>query len=525
VRKILKAAASLLVPLALGLVWLSRDKLRAVDPMAGDEAAVAIATIEQRAGHPLRAIDLTIDHTEVRAEIQNGTMPEVTDLWTYSHSRGFHGLIDWHHVSGPSPIRTETGDMPVSKLAFDLKDVDFAAVPRIAAAAIERVALREPGAVTRMSLVRPRVMGLQARIGKPRWRVEVASAHESAGAYADISGKVYGLDLTGTLRAQSYDLFSDNRALLDAAHALSDAFDGKERLRGANISSKSITFKVVRPDDAKNAEEWFADINGARRGTFQSPIPDPFPHPEPSFSTGDVDWAALVRLGEIARRTLEMRDGEIRMVDIMRDPSTLGPPSLNWAFYLRAGDGSEGRVALDQDGTVRGVTWPPRREAEKRVNMLTPERMAGFLTALRARFASGTLVMELVFLPDEARAILRDPDSPKGLTHLVSQGFGLSRSSMPPEPPSISGGGRDDLFDLGAIRGDDMAALTALRAAALTRLAIKDGTVSAIGIGRHRDILSRAAEINVEIDVAGADRKSGRYYADFHGHVLRVDEP
>jgi hypothetical protein len=98
-RRVLVGAGSLAVPLAL--VYLSRDKIKPVDPMQGDEAMIAIAMIEQKAGHPLRAVQLTIDHKALRAEIQNGHSPEVTDEWSYSHWRGLHGLIDWHTSAVP----------------------------------------------------------------------------------------------------------------------------------------------------------------------------------------------------------------------------------------------------------------------------------------------------------------------------------------------------------------------------------------------------------------------------------------
>jgi hypothetical protein len=528
VRRFLTILGSFLGPLALGLVFLSRDKIKTVDPMLEGETVIAISMIEQKAGHPLRAVDLTIDHKEGHAEIQNGTTPEVSDRWSYEHWRGLRGLLDWHYVTGPTPVNTAADDTPVSQRVFEVRDIDFAAVPRVAASAIERVKLQEAATVNEMSLTRPRITGLQQRIGTVRWRIEVDSAHESATSFADAAGKVYGVDLTGTLRAQRYDLFSDNQALLEAARALSAAFDGKERLQEVNISRRSVTFKVVRSGDTQQTEEWFADINGARRGTYQSPIPNPFATPTRPFSAGDVDWSAAVRLQQIARQQLGMQDGEIRMADIARDTSAFGPPSLSWAFYLRAGNGDEGRVALAADGTPRDVTWPARRAAEKRANMMAPDQMVGFLAALRATFAPGTAVMELVFLPDEALAILRDPDKPRTLARVEYKGLSLTRSQMPPDQPGTYEGERYDdswLFALDSIKADVLSALPTLQSAALARLRITNGTVSAIGIGRHRDILSHAIDINVEIDVQGEERKQGRYYVDLRGHELRVDEP
>ena len=99
---------------------------------------------------------------------------------------------------------------------------------------------------------------------------------------------------------------------------------------------------------------------------------------------------------------------------------------------------------------------------------------------------------------------------------------------MPPDPPGTYGGEQYDdswLFALNSIKVDVLGALPTLQSAALARLKITNGIVSAIGIGRHRDILSHAVDINVEINVQGEERKQGRYYVDLRGRELRVDEP
>src|SRR5262249_12467720 len=138
------------------VVWLGRDKLIVVDPLTEGEAVTAMAMIGQQAGYPLRAVDVTINHREIRAEIQNHDQPEVTDRWTWSHWRGLRGLIDWRRVGGPNPADSAR-DTPVAQRVLDLQDVDLAAVPSIAAAALTRVALEDQASVREMSLTRPRI--------------------------------------------------------------------------------------------------------------------------------------------------------------------------------------------------------------------------------------------------------------------------------------------------------------------------------------------------------------------------------
>jgi len=530
-RRLLVVFGSLLPLLALALLWVGRDKLLTVDPMLEGEAVTAVAMIEQKAGHNLRATDLRINHHDIRAEIQNGTRPDVADRWTYGHWRGWRGLIDWHFVTGPTAMDTAR-DTPVAQRVFEVKDVDFSAVPRLAAEAIARVALEDAASVTEMSLLRPRIMGLQQRIGTVRWRIEVSSGHESAAAFANAAGRMTGADLSGTLRAQRYNLFTDNQALLEAVRAFRSAFDGKERVRQGIVSAKGIRFEVPLANEPGRTEWWAADISGAHRESFQSPVALPIGlplgQPEQPFSTADVAWDALPRLQQTARERLEMPAGEVTMLDLKRDTGSFGANAPVFTFSLRDGKGDEGGITLDASGTARAITWPMGRAAQKQVNMLQGESMAAFLAALRGTFAPGNAVMELVFRPDEAIAVVRDPSKPRSLLHVHDKGFGLERGFAPEDPPGTFQGERYDeswLFDLGAIRPEVLAALPALQVTALQRLAIKGGTVTAIGIGRHVSLMPRVHDLNIEISVQGDDRLNGRYFADLQGHVLRVESP
>ncbi len=69
------------------------------------------------------------------------------------------------------------------------------------------------------------------------------------------------------------------------------------------------------------------------------------------------------------------------------------------------------------------------------------------------------------------------------------------------------------------------AAIRAAETAALSRLAIKGGEVTAVGVGRHQDTMPRVHDLNIEVRVTGEDRVSGRYFVDLQGHVPRVETP
>lgn len=228
-------AIAILLGVVVAAARFARGGFIYVSPMAQGEAVDQMAALQRKVGHPLRIVGVDLGLRRTAVELQNPTTPEVADRWEVSHFRARRGLIDWIHVSGPQPVQRSQMRLPTKDLVFGPEEVDFAAVASLAAAAIGRVTLEEPAQVTGMHLAKTTVQIPYAQAGRLGWTVDVHSAHESARAFANAAGRISGLNLDGTLRAQRLNLYDGGQPLLDIARQFSEEFDGKERINSLLI--------------------------------------------------------------------------------------------------------------------------------------------------------------------------------------------------------------------------------------------------------------------------------------------------
>jgi hypothetical protein len=528
-RKVTTGLSSIGLLLVAVLVFLGRGRTMTVDMMNEGEAPRALASLERKIGHPLRAVSMKIDHGSLTAELQSAVSPDLTDKWSVSRLYALRGLIDWEYVSGPQPVGAGVLNGPVRDRLFDPHDADLTAVPAIADAAMARVALREVMTVSEMSLSRLVYSGLRSGVGNVRWVISVRSAHESATAFADVKGHLTGTNLTGTLRAQLFDLYQGGQPLLDTIQALNERTGGKERLRKALIYRQSMRVEAMDPVEKGQSHWYSANIDGAYRESdeLQPPVAL-MGRTDATFALSDVDWAALPRLLQLARDKVEMTNGEVKIVEVWRDSHAFGVPPVQWEIDLRGAGADSGRVTLDTAGNPRRIDWPKRRAREKQVNFLKPERMSEFLATLRTSLDPGSQILELVFRPDEGIVVVREPKRPRVLTDLHFAGLTLERSPMPEPPPGTFNGVAFEegwLFELRSLDAGLLDTIRAAETAALDRLSIPGGEVTAVGVGRHQDLMPRVHDLNIEVRVTGEDRKSGRTFTDLKGRVLRVEPP
>jgi hypothetical protein len=204
-------------------------------PFEPGEAATELAALEAKLGYPPHAVSV---------ELQNPATPQTTDEYRIEHIQALHGLIDWNRIIGPDPIQSNRPGPSVPQRVFDLNPSDFTQVPRIARAAVDRVALQEPATATAMVLTKPTLFP-ELRLGPLGWTVTVKSAHETAEASFDPTGQPTGIDLSGTIRARTLDLYQGGPPLLDIAHAITARYDGKERVDRLLVYRTSISFDLV----------------------------------------------------------------------------------------------------------------------------------------------------------------------------------------------------------------------------------------------------------------------------------------
>jgi hypothetical protein len=340
-----------LVPIAL-VITTEVDR----SPFEPGEAATELAALEEKLGYPPHAVSVELGDYHSTVELQNPATPQATDEYRIEHIQALYGLIDWNRIIGPDPIQPARPGPSVPQRVFDLNPSDFTQVPRIARAAVDRVALQEPAKAAEMVLTKPTLFP-DLRLGPLGWTVTVKSAHETAEASFDPTGQPTDIDLSGTIRARMLDLFQAGPPLFDIAHAITARYDGKERLDHLLVYRTSISFDLVSGGTVDPAGDYSSGINGIRRageGLTAAPhiaIPG-LVNPNQPFATAEVDWTALPRLVTAARERLGAPDARIISVEIRKRAIAPLPPAIEWEVRLDHPSGRSGSFVFDTSGNV-----------------------------------------------------------------------------------------------------------------------------------------------------------------------------
>lgn len=527
---ILSGCAGLVVLAFLLLARGGGHAVVTVSPLEPGEAARQIAALRARLDRPLPAVSVEISSADVTAELQSAASPQATDRWTVSHVRALRGLIDWIHVGGPEPVPAGASGLSVAQRGFDLGAVDFAAVPQIARAAIERVALSEtPSAVRAMELSKGLILIPFEHAGSLRWRVTVSAAHESAVAYADPAGRLTGVELDGTLRAQRLDLHQGGQPLLDLAAQITARFNGQEQIERLLVYGKNLSFDLVGGGD-EGPGTYVSSLDGVRRNRLNDTLPamalpPGLPRNQP-FAAREVEWGALPRLVQAARDALKMPDAQVSLIEITKPPHGLAEPAIQWEITLQPPDGREAAVALDPSGRV--LRFYGAAAQVKPPDLLTAGAVRQMLGALRRDAGERAGILEITLRADRAQVEMPDPRKPGAVVLLGYEGYGFESLPAMPLPP---GRGRDRpydtdaLFDLDALDPAFLQSLPDLKRTALRRLKIPGGRIEQIILGKARLMFEGNSQVLAEIDVTGNDGADGRVFLDSTGRILRADGP
>ncbi|MBV9757082.1 MAG: hypothetical protein JO047_08515, partial [Alphaproteobacteria bacterium] len=494
-----------------------------VSPMAPGEAALQLAALQHQLGAPLHAVSLDLSPDGTTAELQNPAQPEVSDVWRVSHLRlrALHA-IEWVHVGGPDPVTSRAANLPVATLAFAPAQVDFGAVPALAAAAVQRVALEEPAFVSGMHLGKRWMLLPAEHVGDLEWRIEVGSAHERATAFADPAGRITGMNLDGTLRAKRVNLFAGGALLRRFADQLGSAFDNREQIRKLLIYSNFLQAEITDPHDPTRVLGYHSNINGVfRQAGLESPPLPPGMSQDAAFGTAEVDWDSLPRLLQVARERLSLPAAPISFVDLRKRARGLGQPAIEWEVSFAGSDSAS--ITMDSGGRV--LTQHSAHGAASR-NMLQPDAIADFLGLLRRELDPQTQVMEIGLGPERASIAFRDPHDPRRIVTLDYRGYVLEKGiEFPQKPGTWMGQPFDDdwFFNLQDVDRGVLEKLPRLEQAGLERMQLGAGKIEGMALGRHAMILEGNRQLAVEMsakDNAGSDR---RVYLDLRGRLLRID--
>jgi len=497
-----------------------------------EQAQHALDVLKERIGHPIRALDVEISRDSFSIEAQDPTQPTHIDRWTYSHervsltgglARGW--FVNWEDTSGPTPVELNLINPRLEENLFDLAEVDFAATTRLSQAAIKRAALEDPGEIASMRIARQLILIPTARSGDVAWTVEARSPRERASMTADAKGNIRRVNLDGTLRAKTVNMYDGGKPLADAVAEVARLWGTEPSIKIFRFAASYVWFLARDLDDATK-ERWYnADLNGVSQPLGELWIPDPkapgMPHYE-RFGINEVDWSRLAKLEAAARERLKMPKGSIYAIELAKLGRDFGASFVQWEITLEERS-EKGSVVFDTGGTVKQVRLPPGRQPP--ANYLDPAAIAQGTAALRKTFGEHARIMQLEFSESGLDITAEDPRKP-GTLGGFSYGEGEIKRSLAAPSMALWHNFQDDWF-FEAHELDDalLARVAELEARTLERLKLAGAKIDRVTFSKNKvsDPLSHQLEITVRIE--GEDNKGGWIAYGREGEVLHVMTP
>jgi hypothetical protein len=319
----------------------------------------AVAALSAKVGHPMRALRVDMDDDTFAIQAQDPATPSHVDEWTYHHGHVLGGLVHFEYSSGPTPVELSLINPNLEENLFNYSDVDFAAWPKLAQAAIERASLEDPGRVARVRIERQLFLIPTASSGDVRWTIEVGSGRETADVFATAHGAIVGGSFGNTLRAQRLDLRAGGAPLAEALRDLRAAFAAAPAIRRLLLTNNTISMTARSPDNPRRVGGYLWNLNGLQyqgEDTIQTPNPG---LPTELFAVDDVDWSLLERAQATAKQRLEMPQGAVERIEITR-PGSPGHADVQWEVHVTQRN-DKGWVDMTTTGDVTRVHAPDNR--------------------------------------------------------------------------------------------------------------------------------------------------------------------
>ncbi|HKO07603.1 MAG TPA: hypothetical protein VJ487_07800 [Alphaproteobacteria bacterium] len=520
--------------LVAALALVGGCRIGAADPpfFETDQAQHALDVLKGKIDHPIRALDVEISRDSFSIEVQDPVLPTHIDKWTYSRDRlamrDFHlgdWYINWENTSGPTPVELNLINPRLEENLFDLGDVDFAAMTRLSQAAIKRAALEDPGAIDKMQIARQLILIPTARSGDVAWTVEVRSPRERASMIADAKGNIRRVNLDGTLRAQTVNMYEGGKPLADAVAEIARLWGTEPSIEIFRFATTYVWFLARDLDDATK-ERWYnASLNGVYEPLGDISVPNPktpgLPRYE-KFGINEVDWSQLVKLEAAARERLEMPRGSLYAIEVTKLGRDFGPSFVQWEITIGE-RGEKGAVVFDTSGAVKQVRLPPSRKPP--ANYLDPAAIVQGAAALRKTLGEHAHVMELDFNDRSLDITAEDPRKPGTLGGFSYEEGDIRRSLAAPSMALWHNFQDDWFFEAREIDDALLARVAELKERTLERLKLAGGKVDRITFSKNKvfDPLSRQLQIIIRIE--GDDGKGGWIAYSREGEVLHVMTP
>ena len=492
----------------------------------------ALEVLKEKIGHPIRALAVEITRDSFSIEAQDPAKPSHIDKWSFEHERAGMGrsllgdlYINWESTSGPTPVELDLINPRLEENLFDLAEVDFAATPRLARAALERAALEDPGEVVKMRIARRLTLIPAPASGAVEWTIDVRSARESASMTADAKGTIGRMNLDGTLRAKTLDMHEGGKPLAGVVAEIERLWGKEPGLKIFRFATSQVSFLARDLDDPKKDRWYNANLNGVSEPLLQMPIPNSTAPGLPRyerFAVADVDWSQLTKLEAAARERLAMPKAAIYDVELVKLGRDFGSPFVQWQITLEE-RGEKGSIVFDTSGAVKEVRLPPGRAAA--VSYLDPRTIAESVAVVRKTMGEHARLMELDFRNQGLEITAEDPQKPNALGEFTYERGDVRRSIAEPSMALWRNYNEDWFFEAQDVDAALLARLPALEEEAVARLKLPGGKVARITFSKNKvfDPASRELQIIVRVEDEGG--KGGSIAYGREGEIRHLTAP
>lgn len=347
-----------LIGLVLFAALLGSCKMGAPESMLTEQSfKEAVAVLQTLIGQRTHAFRIDVDDGDFTIQMQDPASPTHIDAWTHYHYT-YRNIISGEGTSGPSPVEPTLINPKLEENLFNLSEIDFAAWPKLAQAAVERAGLQDPARVTKMNIQRRLYLIPSPSSGEVRWTLDVRSGRESASIYVNAKNVITGGNFDGTLRAQNLDMYKGGKPLADAIAEIRTTLGAGPTIRRFNFSDRHLWFTGASPTYPGKVGEWKWNLNGmlySGDDSIQTPNPG---MPVALFSVDEVDWSILPKVMAAAIQALKMPRGHVDGIHITKP----GNPAkaVEWEVWVTERS-DRGWVTSSNSGEVLRIHPPPGR--------------------------------------------------------------------------------------------------------------------------------------------------------------------
>ena len=493
-----------------------------------DNAAfgLAISVLRSAIGDHPRVLKIEVDSNGIAIEVQDPHNRTHVDRWRYGIVR-YLQAFPVKRLTGPQAVDLQLVNPDLEANLFDLDAVDLSAASKLMSAAIARVHLQDPAAVTHMEIVRQTFILPKPSSGDIRWTLRIDSGREHAEIYANAKGIVMGVDVSDTQRARTLNLLNEPTLAADAAAAFRSIIGAGPVLTTVAISPKTVSFdtnireqtmaKLGSSMPATASFTW--DLNGIqqRLGTIDVNAQMGTPGPA-AFSVDDVNWTILAKLEQDALAKVALPQANVKRLGVSKRSGQPGGPVLAWTIEITEPSGEVTSVIADTKGVIQRVVLPASRQPK--INWLEAATIAGAIARIVSIYGPDAKIASIVFDDRSGRITVDDPaNAGRPAT------FEFSPDSVVRAAISFSLNSMVPRFNVSDIASLNEQKLAKLEADALKQLGTR-GTVylESVSIGAHPFVRKAGAHaIEVRVRDRAEDSVQAHYgwiVFDFNGQVL-----